>query len=69
MNIQDIQPGMRVTWVHTPKSGVPDVLYVLGCKVHRVWAKRVTIEAPLAAGGTRRVTVSPTRLNSSAAPS
>ena len=49
-------PGDRVWWAHTPRGGYGYTRSV-PCIVERVTARRVTIRARLAAGGTKLVSV------------
>lgn len=66
MRIEDAEPDMRVVWAYEPRGGYGYVTYVWAT-VKRVGPKRVTIEAPLATGGTKLVQVSPARLSSAQA--
>lgn len=54
------EPGQHVTWTYQ-KPGDRSVEYVFAT-VRRVGPKRIQITAPLRAGGTKLVWVSPRRL-------
>lgn len=54
-------PGQRVTWRHWPRGGW-GYLERIPATVVRIGPKRVTIEVPLKAGGTKRVSVQPENL-------
>ncbi len=56
------EPGQHVTWAYEKRRGYGCVEYVLAT-VRKVSPKRVQIEAPLRAGGTKLVWVSPRRLS------
>ena len=63
MELADIQPEMQVVWAYEHRGGYGYTTYVWAT-VKKVGPKRVTIEAPLTAGGTKLVRVSPSRLSS-----
>lgn len=63
MSAQDqttLAPGKAGWWTYAPRGG--QVLYV-PVTILRVGQRRVTVEARLAAGGTRRVSVSRERVS------
>ncbi len=61
MDIADIKPGMRLTWMHTQRGGyrfvqpVPVVVQWIG-------GKKVRVEAALRYGGSKSVSVTPDKL-------
>lgn len=61
MDYRDLWRGLRVEWLHTPRGGYG---YTFRVPATVVWVerKRVTIDAQLARGGTKRVRVDPANL-------
>lgn len=56
--LRDFAPGDAVTWTHVPRGGWGYVWRV-PARVVSVGRKRVTIDAALRRGGTKRVSVTP----------
>jgi hypothetical protein len=56
-----VTPGETVTWLHEQRGGYGFIIPVPATVV-RATAKRVTIDAALRDGGTKRVTVKPEKL-------
>jgi hypothetical protein len=62
MRIEDIKPGMRLTWDYTPRGGYGYVTPVY-VTVLSAGAKRVRVDAPLAGSTeTKSVSVLPEKL-------
>lgn len=61
MSAGDLWPGMLVEWLHVPRGGYGYTIAV-PAKVVMATRSRVTIDARLATGGTKRVHVMPESL-------
>lgn len=61
MNIEDISPGMQLTWHHESRGGY-GFIYKIPVRVVSVSKKMVRIEAPLRRGGSKLTSVRPENL-------
>lgn len=61
MRLDEAQPGMPVTWRHHMARGYGYIEHVPAVVV-RVGAVKVTIDAELAKGGSKRIAVDPAHL-------
>lgn len=68
LGAERFKPGDRAIWNHVPRGGY-GYIEPIPVVVVRVTAKRVTIEVPLARGGTKRVSVHPMSLGAAPSPS
>lgn len=61
MDRRDMYPGLRVLWRCFPRGGYGYSLFV-GAKIVKVGRRRITIDAELRHGGTKRTCVAPSNV-------